>query len=52
MPALFDTHVRDFPEKEPCVGVIDDQVHGNAVVPERVEFYGTLMAGCERALPV
>ena len=51
MPALFETHVRGFPEKEPCARVIDDYARGNAVVAECVEFYRNLIAGCERALP-
>ena len=33
MPALFETHVPDFPEKEPCARVIDDYVHGKDVLP-------------------
>ena len=51
MPALFETHVPRFPEKEPCARVIDDYARGSAVVAECVEFYWNLIAGCERALP-
>ncbi len=51
MPALFETHVPGFPEKEPCARVIDDYARGSAVVAECVEFYRNLIAGCERALP-
>ena len=52
MPALFETHVPDFPEKEPCARVIDDYVHGKHVLPGSTDFYRNLMAGCEKIVTV
>ena len=51
IPALFETHVPDFPGKEACARVIHDCVRGNDVVPESVDAYLNLVVACEAALP-